>query len=569
MTSKKMFELLGGIDPAYVAEADITDRIPAKKSEGKSKDKDGERAFGRFMSSPVAAAVLSGIVAFGVLFFIVRAGQNAPVVPPDPPAGSSASETQLPETEPSERKTERTTQSTDTETETDAHADRRNAPAAPVWQTLITVFVMAGGAALIVFAVSAKRRRANTQAERIPGARLLTAAAVTYLASARLVITPIVGCIILNNQMKGPVEQASKYSAFLMSDVRTTLSAAIPVCIAFIAGLLLICTAAVLSWYRRLSVRRGVIFTGISLVCLALMSRIQWALSSSDALSNIAWRAQMPSMFHVYSPFSILGIVLLLFVVLGLMMAALIVMVRRLTSPVRMQLPTAGGNKRSFLTLVIVLYALSRIMVYWNAAVSLVASLKHIRELDILLISTVYSILNGLFCDTIFLLYVTVWHRRNRTPAFWPAAFAYFAVTKLRSALVCIPDIVHALTADLISAGLPGGVISPAISAVFCAAGFAFAVVSVRQALTGWQRKWGAAAYASCLFLSPVVSLILMPMLRDHYKVDVVGSGLMLLITALFWAAILLFIFKNKYPVLIEHSLHEHSPRAKREQSDT
>ncbi len=44
---------------------------------------------GRFMSSPVAAAVLSGVVAIGVLIAIVLAGRGGPDLPPSP-AGSTA-----------------------------------------------------------------------------------------------------------------------------------------------------------------------------------------------------------------------------------------------------------------------------------------------------------------------------------------------------------------------------------------------------------------------------------------------------------------------------------------------
>ncbi len=95
MTSKKLFEVLGGIDPAYVAEADITGRTPVTAAGKKAKKEKGESAFGRFMSSPVAAAVLSGIVAFGVVFFIVRAGREAGRQPVGPEASSGQTQNEL------------------------------------------------------------------------------------------------------------------------------------------------------------------------------------------------------------------------------------------------------------------------------------------------------------------------------------------------------------------------------------------------------------------------------------------------------------------------------------------
>ncbi|MCQ2429776.1 MAG: hypothetical protein MJ192_05555 [Clostridia bacterium] len=97
MNGRKIYELLNGVDDAFIEDADVTDRLAA----GADRREREPSAFSRFMNSPAAAAILSGVVAFAVLFFIVRAGHNAPVGPDPTPAGhGTESVTDLIVTEP-------------------------------------------------------------------------------------------------------------------------------------------------------------------------------------------------------------------------------------------------------------------------------------------------------------------------------------------------------------------------------------------------------------------------------------------------------------------------------------
>ena len=288
LNGKRIYELLDGVDDAFIEDADISARLPAKGT----KQEREPSAFRRWLNTPAAAAIISGVVAFTVLFLIVRAGHNAPVGP-DPAGRGTQSAAGTTVTEPvTEPVTEAATES-ETEAVTEARdlpfivGDKPDNPLPQLEDPIVVLaLLMVVGVAAVMLVTFCRAGRRGGVTVRLPGAdapdapTLAQKILLTVFAALFVLCTPYLVNIQFNTarfieyRLIYAETSPGTYTLVTKPGVQrlAVLALFLPSILACIAGAVLAVICAVRAWRKRLTAAGTMHLAGMAGVCAWFVS---------------------------------------------------------------------------------------------------------------------------------------------------------------------------------------------------------------------------------------------------------------------------------------------------------
>ena len=284
MNGKRIYELLDGVDDAFIEDADISARLPVRSA----KKEREPSAFRRWLNTPAAAAIISGVVAFTVLFLIVRAGFNANVTPDPGPAGHGTQSATEPVTEPViEAVTEAVTTAA-TEAETEAQdlpfivGDKPDNPLPQLENPMVVLaLLMVVGIAVVMLVTFCRAGRKGGVTVRLPGEAspdaptLTQKILLTVFAALFVLCTPYLVNIQFNTarftefRLIYAETSPGTYTLVTKPGVKrlAVLALFLPSMLACIAGAVLAVICAVRAWRKRLTAANTMRLAGTAGVC--------------------------------------------------------------------------------------------------------------------------------------------------------------------------------------------------------------------------------------------------------------------------------------------------------------
>lgn len=289
LNGKRIYELLDGVDDAFIEDADISARLPAK---GIKKEREPS-AFRRWLNTPAAAAIISGIVAFTVLFFIVRAGHNAPVGP-DPAGYGTQPATDTAVTEPASEPVSEPASEPVTEPVSEPVTEARDLPFIvgdkpdnPLPQLedpiVVLALLMVVGIAVVMLVTFCRAGRRGGVTVRLPGAdapTLTQKILLTVFAALFVLCTPYLVNIQFNTarfieyRLIYAETSPGTYTLVTKPGVQrlAVLALFLPSILACIAGAVLAVICAVRAWRKRLTAAGTMRLAGMAGVCAWFVS---------------------------------------------------------------------------------------------------------------------------------------------------------------------------------------------------------------------------------------------------------------------------------------------------------